>query len=400
VNTRGSDALAAASGRWLVYSGDPGNDTRGGLVYDFKQYAASYGVTPVAQPTGNGVLYSLAPTVTRALTGSIVKTYDGDAAATVAPANFTALGVIDGDTVTFNTTGSATYADANAAMNKTVTMTGVSLASTTNGAATVYGYTLGATTATGVGTILARSVILSGAQTYSGTTAAPAAGLAVTNLVAGDDAGLSGSGTLAAKDVGTRALSSTGGALTGLAVSNGNYTVTGGSGTVVVSPANIIVTALGGASLVGSSPTNPGLAASGLQGGEGVGVLTGLSNSFGITSQSDPAHSPYVLSVLGTLSNPNYNIVARIDGTWIVVDPTPGPVPPTGPDPVPSPAAEPGRFPVAATDYPGRVSRSMDCVPPGFFPVCTIAGEDAKPFSFDPDSPGTILFYVDKRFGQ
>jgi hypothetical protein len=134
---------------------------------------------------------------------------------------------------------------------------------------------------------------------------------------------------------------------------------------------------LGGASLVGSSPTNPGLAAAGLQGGEGVDVLTGLSNSFGITSLSDPAPSPYVLSVLGTLGNPNYNIVARIDGSWSVVGSRPG------------------------TDYFTQTSGIMDCASsPGFLPTCGKAeGTDAEPFSFDQAATGSTLFYVDRRFG-
>ena len=75
---------------------DPRNDTRGDLAYDFKQYGATYGVTTVAQSTGNGVLYTVAPTVTAGLT-AIPKTYDGNATATVAPSNVTTIGAIDGD---------------------------------------------------------------------------------------------------------------------------------------------------------------------------------------------------------------------------------------------------------------------------------------------------------------
>jgi hypothetical protein len=54
---------------------------------------------------------------------------------------------------------------------------------------------------------------------------------------------------------------------------------------------------------------------------------------------------------------------------------------------------------VAAADYPGQIGYIPDCSLPGSFPACATAGEGAKPFSFDPDSPGTRLFYVDKRFG-
>ena len=81
VNNAGAAAVSAPDGRWLIYSGDPANDNRGGLAYDFKQYGATYGETAVAQATGNGVLYSVAPTV--GLSGTVSKTYDGNT--TVAP---------------------------------------------------------------------------------------------------------------------------------------------------------------------------------------------------------------------------------------------------------------------------------------------------------------------------
>jgi len=60
-------------------------------------------------------------------------------------------------------------------------------------------------------------------------------------------------------------------------------------------------TALSGSSTYGLSPANPGLSATGLQNGETVSVLTGLSNSFGITGTSGVASSPYALTVAGAL---------------------------------------------------------------------------------------------------
>ena len=111
--------------------------------------------------------------------------------------------------------------------------------------------------------------------------------------------------------------------LAGLSLSNSNYTLTGGTGTVTVTSAPITVTALGGSSTYGASPANPGITASGLQNGETVGVLTGLSNSFGITGTTSVVGSPYTLSVIGTLTNGNYFVTARNTGTWAV---TPAPV--------------------------------------------------------------------------
>ena len=57
VNQAGTGVFSIPSGtRWLVYSNNPDADTLGGLLPDFKQYGAFYGIT---QPTGtgNGALY-------------------------------------------------------------------------------------------------------------------------------------------------------------------------------------------------------------------------------------------------------------------------------------------------------------------------------------------------------
>jgi len=72
----------------------------------------------------------------------------------------------------------------------------------------------------------------------------------------------------------------------------GNYAISYAPGALTVNPAQITVTALGGSSVYGSSPTNPGLSATGLQNGESVGVLTGLANSFGVTATSGIGAGP------------------------------------------------------------------------------------------------------------
>ncbi|SFJ69537.1 hypothetical protein SAMN05216304_1121, partial [Bosea sp. OK403] len=166
--------------------------------------------------------------------------------------------------------------------------------------------------------------------------------------------GLAGAGSVASANVsaGAQALN-----LAGLSVSNSNYTVTGGSGTVQINPAAIIVTAMGGTSVYGSQPANPGLSATGLQNGENVGVLTGLSNSFGITSSSSVADSPYMLTVVGVLSNPNYTVTTRIAGIWTVtaapsVEPA-RPVNRTAIDGFDPPALPDAAKPVFATLDPG-----------------------------------------------
>ncbi len=88
------------------------------------------------------------------------------------------------------------------------------------------------------------------------------------------------------------------------------------NGQLTVNPAPVSVTALGGSSTYGSSPTNPGLSASGLQNGQNANVLTGLGNSFGITGQSNTGS--YVLSVIGSLTNSNYTVAGTTNGSWTV----------------------------------------------------------------------------------
>jgi uncharacterized repeat protein (TIGR02543 family) len=98
---------------------------------------------------------------------------------------------------------------------------------------------------------------------------------------------------------------------------NGNYTISGTvDGAWIVNTKGIIVTANGGSSIYGGSPVNPGLSAEGLVNGETESVLTGLSNSFGITPAS--AAGVYALTVAGTLENGNYTISGTVDGAWIV----------------------------------------------------------------------------------
>ncbi|HTJ65285.1 MAG TPA: YDG domain-containing protein, partial [Alphaproteobacteria bacterium] len=79
---------------------------------------------------------------------------------------------------------------------------------------------------------------------YDGTPDAPGSILKITNLVSGDQVGLSGTGIAAGSDVGTWSLTSTGGKLTGLTLTGkdkSNYTTEGGSGTLKIIPLPIIL---------------------------------------------------------------------------------------------------------------------------------------------------------------
>jgi hypothetical protein len=145
-NNAGASVFTASNGRWLVYSNSPLLDTRGGLAYNFKQYNTAFGGTILG--SGNGFIYTLAPTVSFGLTGAISKPYDGTIAASLIAANFSpAVGAIDGDTINIPSSATGQYNSQN--VNAT-SVTASGTASGTNGLATVYGYQY---TASGAGTI-------------------------------------------------------------------------------------------------------------------------------------------------------------------------------------------------------------------------------------------------------
>jgi len=108
------------------------------LNHDFKQYNANYGSSTVLG-SGDGFLYTLAPTISASITGAVTRVYDGTTDATVLAGDLTASGEVDGDSVTFAAPPAASYDDKNVATDKTVTATGVSIAGASNGAVTVYG---------------------------------------------------------------------------------------------------------------------------------------------------------------------------------------------------------------------------------------------------------------------
>jgi len=155
---------------------------------------------------------------------------------------------------------------------------------------------------------------LGGSSTYGASPSNP--GLSATGLQNGEGAnvltGLRNSfGVSNSSDAGSYALNVAG------ALTNSNYTVAGTQGgSWMVNPAPVTVTALGGSSFLATSPVNPGLSATGLQNGQDVNALTGLRNSFGVTSSSDVGS--YVTDVTGSLTNPNYIVAAIISGSWTV----------------------------------------------------------------------------------
>lgn len=191
-NSAGASALVTmAPARWLVYSANPALDTRGGLVYDFKQYDKVFGDATAIAASGNGFIYAIAPTATVSLTGTVSKVYDGNDVATLLAGNFLASGGIDGDTVSVGAGATGSYDNRHVGTGKTVSVSGVTI-SALDGTAPVFGYALAGGTATGaVGIITAAPLTVStGAvnKSYDATTGAPGAAPIVTAgaLLGGD----------------------------------------------------------------------------------------------------------------------------------------------------------------------------------------------------------------------
>ena len=239
VNNAGNAALVTpnSNSRWLTYSTSPDADVRGGLPLDFKQYNARYG-DPVAQSTGNGQIYSVAPKVTVDLTGEVRKTYDGDTHATPTTSNFTATsGAIDGDDISLIIAGfgTATYDNKNAGTGKTVTVNGISLGEANNGDVRVYGYQLASNSVSGaIGTIDRKSLTASADvanKVYDGNTQASLGNVQLIGVATGDVGkiqAVGNQGTFSDKNAGVgKSVTGSGLSIDGLEA--GNYTFDSGA---------------------------------------------------------------------------------------------------------------------------------------------------------------------------
>jgi filamentous hemagglutinin family protein len=180
--TTAGAVLSSTAGNWLVYSTSPTLDTLGGLgsLNNFKQYGATYASTLLG--TGKGLIYSLTPTLTVGLTGAVSKVYDGTTVATLTSGNFSTVGM-SGDTIILNAASSGIYSSQHAGTGINVSVSGLSVASATNGTASVYGYTASGATSGLVGVITAKALTSTATiggnltKVYDGTTTSTGATL-------------------------------------------------------------------------------------------------------------------------------------------------------------------------------------------------------------------------------
>ncbi len=327
-----NSTLAPGTGRWLVYSTNPDLDTRGDLLTasDFKQYNTTFGGSILG--INDGFIYSLAPTITPTLTGTATKTYNGTLAAPVGSLALGQSGTIDGDTVVLGALTSATYDTANAGTGKTVSASGISIASQANGAKPVYGYSLASTTASGaVGTINQANITVSTnnvVKTYDGlTTAAGVANLTsgslFNNASNGGAADTLFGGAFAYTDanagVGNKTVT-----VAGITVNDGNgggnYNVTFANNTTsTINTANLTVTANNQTKTYGNTFTFAGteFTSTGLQNGETIGSAA-LASAGAVNTANVGSYSITTSAATGGTFNAANYAITYVNGTMIV----------------------------------------------------------------------------------
>ncbi|MDR3477200.1 MAG: MBG domain-containing protein, partial [Gammaproteobacteria bacterium] len=325
VNNAGSSVLNPGTGNFLVWSANPANDYRGGIVYNFKQYNAIYGVTPV-QGTGNGFLYTIAPIITPLLVGDLSKSYTGTTDATLSPSNYASSGNIDGDIITLNNPASGTYASSDVGTNINISVSGISIISATNGSAIVYGYQI-IPTANAAGQITPASLTITAndiSKTYGQTVTFTGSEFTPTGLQNSETIGsvnLTSAGAISTANVGSSPYSIVASLATGGTFNPANYSISYTDGALTVNPASLTVAANNASKTYGQTVTFSGgeFTPTGLQNNETIGSVS--LASAGAINTANVGSSPYSivasLATGGTFNPANYSI-SYTDGALTV----------------------------------------------------------------------------------
>ena len=229
-------------------------------------------------------------TITVAGATGVNKTYDSTTALPSGATGFTSSGIFpsDANAVSVNA-ATAAYAGANAGPQN-VNVSGLALSGSAAG-----DYTLASTSVTGSGTIARALINLNGIRTYDAGVDASAAIFGAGGVIAGVSAEtltLSGTGALAAKNVGNQAVTSLG----SLALVSGsglasNYTLIGGTDAVTVNPATITV---GGATGVNKAYDSTTALPSGATGFTANGIFSSDASTLKVSSSSGAYLRPSV----------------------------------------------------------------------------------------------------------
>jgi filamentous hemagglutinin family protein len=223
-----------------IYGPDTGTFTQ---TYNTPNVGTGLTLTPTGSISdgngGNNYTVTYAPVNTGVITAEPLtitavtqtKVYDGTTVSTNTP-ELTAGTLAGGDTLT-NLTQAYNSKNVLGTNGSTLSVTSYTLSDPGN-------YTV--TTLTAPGTITPRPIVVIGTRVYDAATDAASGILTITNVVAGDTVALgSGAGIIAAKNVGPEAVTGAG-TLALIDNSAGDYTLTGLTGTVTVTPLPVTVT--------------------------------------------------------------------------------------------------------------------------------------------------------------
>ncbi|WP_413731951.1 MBG domain-containing protein [Sodalis sp. RH20] len=321
INNAGSNAVTAsavAGHHWVIYSNTPTTDTFAGLNSNNTAiWNANMNTLPASAVIGNRYVFRYQPTVTYTA-ANVSKTYgdqvDVSSAYTTSGVSAGVAGAFAADTLANVVAG--TLAMSSMGTAATANVGSYAIQEIQNTLSGLGGY-LVALANTGNVIVNARHITVaanSGGSTY-GDAIPDKPGIGVTGLVNGDlDSGLGLSNDFAitsADNAGSNVLHVVG------TLSNGNYVIDQRiNGSWTVNARHITVAANSGSSTYGDvTPDKPGISVTGLVNGDLDSGL-GLSNDFAITSADNAGSN--VLHVVGTLSNGNYVIDQRINGSWTV----------------------------------------------------------------------------------
>ncbi|MES1981690.1 MAG: YDG domain-containing protein [Pseudomonadota bacterium] len=276
------DKLAYSGGNGVTYSVTPNANLLGTVSYGGSSQGAinagSYVITPgdlYSNQQGYIISYSngTATITPKALsvsgTTASNKIYNGTTAATLTGG--TLSGVISGDTVTLTQAGIFTSKN----VGTGIAVTGAD----TLGGASASNYSVIQPTGL-TANITARAINLTGSRIYDGTTTTAASIFTLGNLVSGETLTLSGSGSVASKNVSAGSQTVT---LGTLALGNGsglasNYTLTGGTKTASFTTKSLSVTGI-----AASNKVYDGTTAATLTGTAVVSALSGDTVTVGGT---------------------------------------------------------------------------------------------------------------------
>ena len=314
INNSSANAISAggANNYWNIWSSNssPFNSTAsladndGALVYNYKQYNISYG--SAVSGSGNGLLFSYAPSLSFGLTGSVSKAYDGTTTATLVSGNYSVIGAVGGDVITYTQPTSGVYAASNAGTGIGLTAFGISFTSAVSSTSkTVYGYQVASTTAIGnVGVITAKQLtatLVANNKVYDATNTATGT-LSLTGFLGADNGTVTpNSVTFASSNVaysGSTVVSQTvtaTGLTLGSSLSNYSLASTTVTSTATITPAPLTITATNQAGFVTRAPSlsNAAFVASGLIGSQSIASVSLSTNA---TSASAANNYPISIS--------------------------------------------------------------------------------------------------------